>query len=124
TNAPTVTASATSAGCSIANGTATANPSGGTPAYTYLWSPGGQVTQTATGLSGGVYTVIVTDANGCSVTTTINIASTTAPTTAAVSTNAKCGLNNGTATATPSGGTPAYTYAWSPSGGNAQTANN
>lgn len=51
------------------DGTATANPSGGTPAYTYLWEPTGQTTAAATGLSsapGGVtYHVTITDANNC-----------------------------------------------------------
>lgn len=49
------------------NGTATVTVSGGTGAYTYLWSTlPVQTTQTATGLSAGIYTVMVTDALGCS----------------------------------------------------------
>lgn len=50
------------------NGSATANPTGGTAPYTYLWSDG-QTTQTAVGLCAGIYQVTVTDANGCDVTT-------------------------------------------------------
>lgn len=50
------------------NGSATANPTGGTAPFTYLWSDG-QTTQMATGLCAGVYTVTVTDANGCTVST-------------------------------------------------------
>jgi len=48
-------------------GTATVTPIGGTPGYFYMWdaNTGNQTTQTATGLSAGVYTVFVTDANGC-----------------------------------------------------------
>lgn len=46
------------------NGSITANPSGGTSPYTYLWS-NGQTTQTISGLSAGTYTVTVTDANAC-----------------------------------------------------------
>ncbi|TXB64819.1 T9SS type B sorting domain-containing protein [Vicingus serpentipes] len=38
------------------------------------------------------------------------------------STDANCGASNGTATATPSGGTGPYTYAWSPTGGNNSVA--
>ena len=34
------------------------------------------------------------------------------------------GQNNGSITGNPSGGTPNYSYSWSPSGGNGQTANN
>ena len=45
----------------------TANVTGGTPPYSYLWSTiPPQTTQTATGLAPGTYTVTVTDANGCS----------------------------------------------------------
>jgi PKD repeat protein len=47
-----------------ADGTATVNPSGGVQPYSYQWSDA-QTTQTATGLATGVYTVTVTDANGC-----------------------------------------------------------
>lgn len=45
-----------------ADGTATAYPSGGTPPYSFLWSPGGQTTQTISNLSVGEYTCCVTDA--------------------------------------------------------------
>ncbi len=52
------------------NGTATANPVGGTSPYTYLWDdPSAQTLQTATGLCVGIVQVTVTDANGCAVTT-------------------------------------------------------
>jgi len=46
------------------DGTATASVTGGTGAYTYLWSNGG-TTATIVGLAPGSYTVTVTDANGC-----------------------------------------------------------
>jgi subtilisin-like proprotein convertase family protein len=68
---PSVTATSTNVTCNgFADGTATANPSGGTAPYSYLWSPGGQTTQTATGLAPGTYTVNITDANGCGGSTT------------------------------------------------------
>ncbi|MBK6995431.1 MAG: T9SS type A sorting domain-containing protein [Lewinellaceae bacterium] len=47
------------------DGVATADPMGGTAPYTYLWS-NGETLQNLAGLSEGVYTVTVTDANGCS----------------------------------------------------------
>ncbi|MGV1012755.1 MAG: invasin domain 3-containing protein, partial [Flavobacterium sp.] len=49
-------------------GTATVTVSGGTTPYTYSWSPSGGTSATASGLSAGVYTCTVTDANGCSAT--------------------------------------------------------
>lgn len=51
--------------CLDSNGTATANVSGGTLPYTYLWSNGG-TTSTITGIpNGSTYTVTITDAIGC-----------------------------------------------------------
>ncbi|NEN23282.1 T9SS type B sorting domain-containing protein [Cryomorpha ignava] len=47
------------------NGTATANPVGGTPPYTYLWNdPQSQNTQIADQLCAGQYCVLITDALG------------------------------------------------------------
>lgn len=46
------------------DGTATATPAGGTPPYSYSWSSGGSA-QIENGLSYGIYTVTVTDDNGC-----------------------------------------------------------
>lgn len=55
------------------NGTATVNPTGGTPPYTYSWSPSGGNAATATGLTAGTYTVTVTDDEGCETTSTVTI---------------------------------------------------
>ncbi|UFH34398.1 MBG domain-containing protein [Flavobacterium acetivorans] len=106
------------------NGTATVSVSGGTSAYTYAWSPSGGTAATATGLSAGTYTVTVTDANACIATQSFTI---TQPPVLAVTpasqTNVSCfGGSNGSATVSVSGGTSAYTYAWSPSGGTTATA--
>lgn len=54
------------------NGTATVNVSGGIAPYNYLWSDG-QSTETATGLIGGTYTVVVTDELGSSLTSDVLI---------------------------------------------------
>src|SRR5207253_8626089 len=105
--------------CSASNGSATVTASGGTPAYTYLWSPSGQTNATATGIGGGTYTVTVTDANGCVRTATV-VVTTAAGGTASItaSVNVLCfGGNNGSATVTMTGGTAPFTYVWSPSGG-------
>lgn len=47
------------------NGTANVFANGG-PGLTYLWTPSAQISQLASGLPLGVYSVTVTDANGCS----------------------------------------------------------
>jgi hypothetical protein len=51
--------------CGQNNGSATAAGNGGAGGYQYLWSDS-QTGATATGLAAGAYTVVVTDANGCS----------------------------------------------------------
>ena len=106
------------------NGSATVHVTGGTGAYTYLWSPSGGNGPTATGLAAGTYTVTVTDANSCTTTQSFTITQPDALTAAPGSqTNASCnGGSNGSATVNVTGGTGAYTYLWSPSGGNAPTA--
>ena len=60
--------------CAGGVGSATCNPLGGTPAYTYSWSTVPvQTGQTATGLSAGTYTVTVTDNNGCTASNTATL---------------------------------------------------
>ncbi|MCH2022837.1 MAG: T9SS type A sorting domain-containing protein [Saprospiraceae bacterium] len=58
-----------------ADGTLTANASGGTGAYSYLWDPatGNQTTATATGLTSGNYYVVISDSNGCTELVTIQV---------------------------------------------------
>ena len=109
--------STTDAECGIApNGTATVVVMGGTSNFTYLWSDmNGQNTVTATGLNGGIYTVTVTDENGC--TAEIN-ATVSLPSQMAIDeitfTPITChDGENGTANVTVSGGTGDFTYLWS-----------
>ncbi len=98
------------------NGTATDSSSGGTAPYSINWGIPGDTTATADSLSAGTYVVTVTDANGCSATTSIAIAQPSAALAdTIISTNNKCfGDSNGTAFVIPSGGTKPYTYLWSP----------
>ncbi len=96
------------------NGTATATPSGGTPGYTYLWSPSGQTTQTATGLSAGVQNVLITDALGCTTNGTVTITQPAGMSQSRIVTNVLCfGQSNGSIDLSVSGGTAPYTYLWS-----------
>ena len=89
--------------------------SGGTPGYTYLWQPGGETTQDLSGLGPGTYEVVVTDAGGCSDSVEVDIIEPALLTLASSSTDATCnGSCDGTATATPSGGTAPYTFVWTP----------
>ncbi|HEU4716671.1 MAG TPA: T9SS type A sorting domain-containing protein [Bacteroidia bacterium] len=106
------------------DGSATASASGGTGPYSYSWAPSGGTNATAGGLVAGVYTVTATDATLASATATIAI---TQPTLLSISTSsvpATCGFPNGSASGSPSGGTPPYTYSWAPSGATSATATN
>ena len=58
--------------------TATALVSGGMGPYQFQWDdPAGQTTGTATGLVKGTYNVEITDANGCTINRTVEVATTT-----------------------------------------------
>jgi len=97
------------------NGSAFALVNGGTLPYSYSWAPSGGSSDTASGLSAGVYTVTVTDNNGCSVTSGVTL---TQPAVLSVDTiinsNVICnGGNNGSIAANVVGGTGSYTYNWS-----------
>ncbi len=118
-----LTVTSTSVTCGGANGTASVSATGGTGPYTYTWSPVGGNAASANGLSGGNYSVNVSDANGCLATATVTIAQPVVITTTITSTNALCFGTNGSATVTASGGTGAYTYSWTPAGGTGATAN-
>ncbi|CAN5399328.1 hypothetical protein BH09BAC5_BH09BAC5_01840 [soil metagenome] len=105
-------------------GTATVLASGGTPGYTYSWSPSGGSAATGTGLSVGTYTCTITDANGCIITQSATITEPTIISGSATSTPTGCSTSTGSATVIASGGVGSYTYSWSPSGGNGSTATN
>ncbi len=105
------------------NGTASVVASGGTGPYTYSWSPSGGTGATASGLTVGTYTCTITDAVSATVSKSITITQPSALVAATSQTNLSCfGGSNGSATVIPSGGTPSYTYSWSPSGGTGATA--
>jgi hypothetical protein len=113
--AVSVSATNIDANCGQSNGSVTANGSGGTGVITYSWNTTPiQNTATASNLPAGTYTVIATDANGCTATTSATVTNIAGPTaTAAVNNNATgAGLCNGSATVTPTGGVAPYTYLW------------
>ena len=98
------------------DGSAIVYPLGGTGNYYYNWGASAlnQISQEAVNLSAGTHSVIVTDDNGCTVSTDIII---TEPDQIDVSINlnenVSCfGLSDGNADVNVSGGTPDYTYLW------------
>lgn len=106
------------------NGSATVTPSGGTGTYTYIWSPGGQTTQTASNLCAGNYTCTITSGTGCTITKSFTITAPTALSATPTQVNPTCfGTCNGTATVSPTGGTSPYSFQWSNGAGSASAAN-
>jgi gliding motility-associated-like protein len=98
------------------NGSASVNlPTGGTPPYSFSWS-NGDSGPFADSLSAGTISLIITDSNSCVLNLNTSITQPSSALTASTTnTNATCfGYTDGSATVTVSGGTPAYSYLWSP----------
>ncbi|MDX2281300.1 MAG: T9SS type A sorting domain-containing protein [Saprospiraceae bacterium] len=96
-----------------ANGSVTVAGTGGNNAYNYLWS-NGSTTATITDLAAGTYQIIVTDGENCSATASIAIAQPELLTVSAFAMPQSAnGINDGSATALPLGGTPGFSYLWS-----------
>jgi len=91
------------------NGSAMVMISGGTPGYSYSWSPTGGNASSASNLTAGTYTCTVTDANSCTTTQSFNL---TAPSAVVVTASAQPILCNGggtTVNVSGSGGVSPYT---------------
>ncbi|WP_293685011.1 SdrD B-like domain-containing protein, partial [Spirosoma sp. 48-14] len=113
-----VTATAQNAVCGQATGSVSAQVSGGSPAYSYQWrNAAGSVVATSqnlTNASPGSYTVIVTDATGCTALASANISNLSGPQVSGVPTNVKCyGTQTGGVVLSVTGGTPPIGYQWS-----------
>jgi gliding motility-associated-like protein len=124
--ATALTASSTSSGINCfggSDGTASINAVGGTPGYTYLWTPSVGTASTASGLTAGTYFTLIQDANGCQTNTSSIVG---APAPLAVTLNPiqpSCSLSNGSVSSTVTGGTGPYTYSWTPGGSTASSIN-
>ncbi|MEZ4775576.1 MAG: gliding motility-associated C-terminal domain-containing protein [Bacteroidia bacterium] len=96
-----------------ASGSATALVGGGTPPYAYDWSTG--ATQVNIGsLVAGIYSVSVTDSNGCAIQGQTTINQPEILTIDALPVDVKCnGGMDGRVQTSVTGGTPGYTYQWS-----------
>ncbi len=96
------------------NGSATANVTGGVLPYTYLWDDfSGSTTPAIADLGPGVYGLTVTDANGCSMTSSATIFEPPALALIIQKADVICvNDTNGSATANVSGGVSPYTYQW------------
>lgn len=97
------------------DGEASVTVSGGTPPYQYEWDNSAKgITSSISGLSAGVYTVVVTDANGCSSSVSIAVNQPTCALNVSLSGIApSCkGYANGSVRVEVSGGSGNYEYEW------------
>jgi gliding motility-associated-like protein len=93
---------------------------GGTPPYSYNWNNGAYINEDLTNIPAGQYTVVVTDAEGCSQTTATTIGQPQALEIVIDNVSNYGGYNvtcwnstDGTAEAMASGGTEPFSFAWS-----------
>lgn len=100
-------------GCNGSNsGVINTTVSGGTGAYTYVWS-NGATTSNISNLSVGSYTVTVKDANNCSATNSANITQPAALTVTQTHVDVLCnGSSTGSITLTVTGGTGPHSFVW------------
>ncbi|MBW8048926.1 MAG: T9SS type A sorting domain-containing protein [Cytophagales bacterium] len=121
----TTTVVISDASCAASDGSAVVIVNGGTMPYTYSWSTGG-INQIETGLSAGIYSVTVTDANLCSMIAPVIVNNVGGPTISIVSTT-DVNCNNpsiGAIDINVTGGVAPYTYSWSPTGDTTQNISN
>jgi len=120
TNPPaaTINPAVTPASCSFSNGGITIVVAGGTPTFAFVWTPAvAGNTNVAVNLPAGIYSVNITDANGCTNTVSIPLSNANGPSLTPVSvTSLNCNnIPTGGATVNVggiSGGTPNYTVTW------------
>jgi gliding motility-associated-like protein len=100
----------------LADGSATVTATGGAGGYTYAWVPSGGASASATGLAAGTYTCTITDAAACIAIVDVTISEpdpidVIVPADIAICSGESITLSVGT-----EGGTPDFTFAWSPEG--------
>jgi len=96
------------------NGAVFVTTTGGTTAYSFLWD-NGATTEDITGLAGGSYSLMVTDANGCVDSTGPHVINEPTPLAIALDTiiDVTCnGANDGAVMVSISGGTATYSFVW------------
>lgn len=97
------------------DGNISVSANGGTAPYTFEWDNGIGETQNPSNLEPGDYTLTLTDANGCSTSTTVTLININQIAITAIEvTNVSCnGGNDGAVVVIVEGGTAPYTYNWS-----------
>ncbi len=100
------------------DGSADINPSGATPPYTFVWGDG-TTAQTISQQTAGTYSFTITDANACTLASSVVISQPAGLTATASSIDETCvGNADGKIVVTPTGGTTPYSYSYSRDGVN------
>lgn len=95
------------------NGAIDITVSGGLTPYTYLWNDG-DLNEDRISLTAGIYTITVTDANGCTFVGTYTVNQPNDITYSTIVTHPSCfGALDGAIDLTVNGGTPPYQFSWS-----------
>jgi hypothetical protein len=98
---------------SSSDGAISADVNGGVAPYSFSWNTGANGSSLSN-LGAGTYTVTVTDASGCQGTGSASLLEPSALQLAIFKSDISCfGSDDGSATATATGGTSPYTYVWS-----------
>ncbi|MEZ4738328.1 MAG: gliding motility-associated C-terminal domain-containing protein [Flavobacteriales bacterium] len=97
------------------DGSIVVTPTGGLAPYTFVWSPvpsNGQGSNGAFDLCAGDHVLTVTDANGCSVSNTWTVGEPSPLQLVGGNVDSECGVCDGEAFVTVTGGTAPYNYLW------------
>ncbi|MCB9184823.1 MAG: choice-of-anchor L domain-containing protein [Flavobacteriales bacterium] len=109
----TTTAAPVDAACGLNNGSIDLSVAGGTAPYAFLWNTG-SAAEDLSGIGAGAYEVAVTDANGCSASTSATIATSPAVSGEGLVTPVLChGNASGAIDLNMLSGTAPYAFVWS-----------
>jgi gliding motility-associated-like protein len=114
--APSATIKIDSTTCGLINGKIRILTKSGIKPITQTWRLGATILSTDTFINNrpsGIYSLSVQDSLGCVVQYTINIGPSTPSTASFTFTQPRCGLNNGSISATPTSGISPYKFLWS-----------
>ncbi|MFM7106160.1 MAG: PKD domain-containing protein, partial [Flavobacteriales bacterium] len=110
-SAITLNYSVTNVSCSGgSNGSINGSGSGGSGSLSYQWTPGNAITASISNLSGGSYSLLVTDGAGCTKTQSYSVTTPSAIVITGTVTNPNCPSGIGTIAVSASGGTGNKTF--------------
>jgi gliding motility-associated-like protein len=117
--------STTDATCDSCNGTASITTTGGEGTISYLWS-NNSTASTLQNMCAGVYPVLISDDNNCSITSNVIVNNSGGPTGETISSsNVSChGGNDGSISVNALGGVAPYTYFWPHNGSTLNSQSN